>query len=84
MSQRYKFLSGPVWTLEGEGAGLDTFHSPGRKNKGWGSGGILHHVEHCVQSHCPKQQVAMKGFQAPIVTALTAGERSVHRQDYDP
>jgi hypothetical protein len=26
----------------------------------------------------------MKGFQAPIVTALTAGERSVHRQDYDP
>lgn len=29
------------------------------------SGGVLHHVENCVQSHCEKQQVAVKGGSGP-------------------
>lgn len=34
------------------------------------SGGVLHHVENCVQSHCRKQQVAVKGGSGPHCDGL--------------
>lgn len=45
--------------------------------------GVLHHVENCVQSHCPQQQVAMKGGRGPHCDCLAAGERSLRRQGSD-
>lgn len=34
------------------------------------SEGVLHHVENCVQSHCRKQQVAVKGRSGPHCDCL--------------
>lgn len=88
---KYKHANAPSrWLLSGPICKVKLPPCPGclpsrrQREQGTGLGGILHHVEHCVQLHCPKQQVAVKGLETPIVTALAAGERSVLRQDSDP
>lgn len=58
---------GPVWpyvNMDGEAVGAWTPRTSQAPR------GVLHHVENCVQSHCRKQQVAVKGGSGPHCALL--------------